>query len=90
MDERKPQTSEDHGYSLVSTGEKRKNKEEIPTGKRTEKSKGLVVGDSLIKGMVEDQGLNRTALEQGWEIRMKRGGVMRDVEDMIDKENLQD
>ncbi len=33
-----------------------------------------MIGDSLVKGMVEDPALNRTALEQGWEIRVKRGG----------------
>ncbi len=78
----------DHGYSR-DKGQKRKSTGETPRGKRsTENERGLVIGDSLVKGMVEDPGLNRTALEQGWEIRMKRGGKIRDIEKMAEEEHL--
>ena len=40
-------------------------------------------GDSLIKNMVEDKGLQVTSLEEKWEVCLKRGGMVKDIRRMV-------
>jgi hypothetical protein len=47
------------------------------------KSRTLFLGDSLIKGIVEVGGLQYTALSEGWEVNMRRGAKIRDLEDRL-------
>ena len=48
----------------------------------------MFVGDSLIKGLTEDMGLDITGWKRGWTTRMKRGGTTEMIKNLIRKEDL--
>lgn len=78
---------QDHGYGQSGRGTKRGIERLDEHGmderrKRGARTKTLFIGDSLIKCMVEDRELNKVAFERQWDIRMKRGGYMKEIEEM--------
>jgi hypothetical protein len=59
-----------------------------PVELKRQKSKHgiLFIGNSNLKNMVENQGLEREAFDRGWEMRMKRGGGLESLVRLLDRE----
>lgn len=96
QEERKPGRSreerDDHTYKKQGTKRVRDGETmgEEEQGRKRGKKGCIFVGDSMIKGMVEDHGIIRKAYERRWETRMKRGGWIRDIERMVERERLRE
>ena len=73
---------DEHNYE----SKKRARREERVMNLELAGEKGIFIGDSLIKPLVEDTGLECMAYENNWEVRLERGKGIEAVKEVADKE----
>ena len=79
----------DHEYTHRGKREREERAEESEEEriKRKKVVSALVVGDSLVKGLVEDPYLENYTRLRRWDIRMRRGGKIAQIRRVLDTES---
>lgn len=78
--------NEDHSYHRQKKRVLEEPKTPPKPKRRMTGGRTLFLGSSLFQVLARDSGLETTAYERGWDLRMIRGGHMKQIESLIESE----
>ena len=74
---------EEHRYSSTEKKRRLETSDHKSPKQKHKKNKIAFIGESILKGLAEDAGLDITGWKKGWVTRIRRGGITKDISKLV-------